>query len=199
MQSLGQQQTSPLNIHLDSTDVQPARFTLEQFMQMTELGFFENKRVELIRGEIIVMPITKPPHAAFIRRLTRMCLATLGTRASVSPQCPVIQNRVLDDYLEPDVALLTYDENEYSERDVTPADTLLAIEVSDSTLRYDRLTKTVLYAEYGIPEVWIINVKRNELEVYREPKAEGYGAKQSYERGVAVAPLAFPNDLLEWW
>jgi Uma2 family endonuclease len=66
-------------------------------------------------------------------------------------------------------------------------------------LRYDRLTKTLLYAEYGIPEVWIINVKRNELEVYREPNPEGYGAKQSYERGVAVAPLAFPNDLLEWW
>jgi Uma2 family endonuclease len=199
MQISDYSQNPQIHTHPEATDIQPARFTLEQFMQMTELGFFENKRVELIRGEIIVMPITKPPHAAFIRRLTRMCLATLGTRASVSPQCPVIQNRVLDDYLEPDVALLTYDENEYSERDVTPADTLLAIEVSDSTLRYDRLTKTVLYAEYGIPEVWIINVKRNELEVYREPNPEGYGSKQSFERGVAVAPLAFPDDLLEWW
>jgi Uma2 family endonuclease len=183
------------------SDVMPPRFTLEQFMQMTELGFFENQRVELIRGEIIVMPITKPPHAAFIRKLTRTCITRFGIRASVSPQCPVIQNRVLDDYLEPDVALLVYDENEYTDRDVTPKDTLLAIEVSDSALRYDRQTKTLLYAEYGIPEVWIINVKRNELEVYRERKSdgEGYGLKQSFDYGVAVAPLAFSDVLIEWW
>ena len=184
---------------LQTDDVMRPHFTLDQFIQMTELGFFEHQRVELVRGEIVVMPITNPPHAAFIRRLTRRYFAHFGTRVSVSPQCPVVQNREHDDYLEPDVALLVYDKSEYENRDVTPADTLLAIEVSDSTLRYDRQTKTLLYAEYGIPEVWIINVKRNELEVYRNPKPEGYGSKQSFDAGVSVAPLAFPDDLLEWW
>ena len=87
-----------------------------------------------------------------------MLFRSLGTRASVSPQCPVIKDRVNVDYLETDVALLKYDDTEYATRDVTPEDTLLAIEVSDSTLRYDRFTKTVLYAEYGVIEVWIINV-----------------------------------------
>jgi Uma2 family endonuclease len=180
-------------------EVQRPHFTLDQFLQMTELGFFEDQRVELIRGEIIVMPITRPPHAAFIRRLTRRLLETFGTRASISPQCPVIQNRQNDDYLEPDVALLKYDESEYADRDVTPQDTLLAIEVSDSTLRYDRVTKTILYAEYNVPEVWIINVKRNELEVYRQPSAEGYRSKSSFNVGERVAPEAFPEDALEWW
>ena len=191
--------TQVLSLQNLENEVQHPHFTLDQFMQMSELGFFADQHVELVRGEIIVMPITNPPHAAFIRRLTRRCLAQLGTRASVSPQCPVIKNRVNDDYLEPDVALLKYDESEYATRDVTPEDTLLAIEVSDTTLRYDRFTKTVLYAEYGVLEVWIINVKRNELEIYRDPSDDGYRFKQAFNLGEKVAPLAFPDDLLEWW
>ena len=75
----------------------------------------------------------------------------------------------------------------------------LAIEISDSTLRYDRQTKTVLYAEYQVPEVWIINVKRNELEVYRKPGIDGYGSKESYSADQAVACLEFPNDPIHWW
>ncbi len=181
------------------TEVQRPHFTLDQFMQMADLGFFQDQHVELIRGEIVVIPIINPPHASFIRRLTRRCIEDFGKRVSVSPQCPVIKNRVNDDYLEPDVALLKYQENEYADRDVSPADVYLAIEVSDSTLRYDRFTKTLLYAEYGVTEVWIINVKRNELEVYRDPSEEGYRHKQSFDRGVPVSPQAFPNDLLEWW
>jgi Uma2 family endonuclease len=180
-------------------EVHLAHFTLDQFIQMNDLGFFGNQHVELIRGEIVVMPITNPPHAAFIRKLTRRCIETFGTRVSVSPQCPVIQNRENNDYLEPDVALLVHDENEYADRDVTPKDVHLSIEVSDSTLRYDRLTKTVLYAEYGIPEVWVINVKRNELEVYREPSEDGYRSKASFTSGQAVAPAAFPETFIDWW
>jgi Uma2 family endonuclease len=181
------------------TEVQRPHFTLDQFMQMAELGFFQDQHVELIRGEIVVMPITNPPHAAFIRRLTRRCIEGFGTQVSVSPQCPVIKNRDKDDYLEPDVALLKYQENEYADRDVTPSDVYLAIEVSDSTLRYDRFTKTLLYAEYGVPEVWIINVKRNELEVYRDPGEDGYRSKESFVVGHRVAPQAFPEIELEWW
>ena len=181
------------------TEVRHPHFTLDQFMQMAELGFFENQHVELIRGEIVVMPITNPPHAAFIRKLNRRCIEQFGTRVSVSPQCPVIKNRINNDYLEPDLALLHYDENEYADRDVSPNDVYLAIEVSDSTLRYDRQTKTVLYAEYHVTEVWIINVKRNELEVYRKPGIDGYGSKESYSAGQAVACLEFPNDPIHWW
>lgn len=181
------------------TEVRHPHFTLEQFMQMAELGFFENQHVELIRGEIFVMPPAGPKHAAFIRLLTRRCIERFQQRASVSPQCPVVINRENNDYLEPDVALLHFEANEYADRDVTPQDVHLAIEVSDSTLRYDRLTKTVLYAEYGIPEVWIINVKRNELEVYRKPSIDGYGSKETFSVNQEVAPLEFPDTPIRWW
>ena len=190
--------TQLLTQNLES-EVRHPHFTLDQFMQMAELGFFENQHVELIRGEIVVMPPAGPKHAAFIRLLNRRLLKQLENRASVSPQCPVVINRQNNDYLEPDLALLRYDENEYADRDVSPNDVYLAIEVSDSTLRYDRQTKTVLYAEYQVPEVWIINVKRNELEVYRKPGIDGYGSKESYSAGQAVACLEFPNDPIHWW
>ena len=180
-------------------EVQRPHFTLDQFMQMTELGFFHDQRVELVRGEIIVMPITNPPHAAFIRRLTRHCLELFGVSVSVSPQCPVIKDRTNDDYLEPDVALLHFDADEYASRDVTPSDVYLAIEVSDSTLRYDRLTKTLLYAEYGVPEVWVINVKKNLLEVYRNPQNGKYQTILEFSVGQKVAPLEFPDIQVRWW
>ncbi len=197
---IGEAMTKPLENPTQSVDdVHPARFTLDQFLQMAELGFFENRHVELIRGEIFVMPPAGPKHAALIRLLTKRLVRQLENRASVSPQCPVVVNRDHNDYLEPDMALLHHDENEYADRDVTPKDVHLAIEISDSTIRYDRLTKTVLYAEYGIPEVWIINVKRNELEVYREPSADGYRSKASFDAGQAVAPAAFPETLIDWW
>ena len=191
--------TQILSPQLNDSEVLRPHFTLDQFMQMADLGFFNDQHVELIRGEIVIMPITNPPHAAFIRRLTRRCIEGFGTQVSVSPQCPVIKNRIKDDYLEPDVALLIYREDEYQSRDVTPSDVHLAIEVSDSTLRYDRFTKTLIYAEYGVPEVWVINVKRNELEVYLHPSEEGYRSKESFSTGQRVAPRAFPNQLLEWW
>jgi Uma2 family endonuclease len=82
----------------------------------------------------------------------------------------------LDDFSEPqpDLALLTPCADFYEQRHPGPADTLLVVEVSDTTLRYDRQIKSVLYARHGIPELWIFDTQRKELHVFRDPSDSGY-------------------------
>ncbi len=72
-------------------------------------------------------------------------------------------------------------------------DIYLIIEVSDSTLDYDRYTKIPLYAEANIKEVWIINLKEECLEVYRHPLQGSYQATQKYYRGESIFMESFPD------
>jgi Uma2 family endonuclease len=84
-----------------------------------------------------------------------------------------------------------------------PEDVLLLIEISKSTYQTDRDDKLPMYAEHAIAEVWILNLLNRTLEVYLNPRQVSsgwvYDAPLVFKSGVAVAPLAFPNDLFEWW
>lgn len=70
---------------------------------------------------------------------------------------------------------------------------LLLVEVSDSTIDFDRDVKVPNYARSGIQEVWLWDLEVNCLEVYRAPTANGYNSMQKFERGEIVSPLAFPD------
>ena len=74
-----------------------------------------------------------------------------------------------------------------------PSDVLLLIEVSDTTLRYDRDTKLSLYAKAGIPEVWIFDLEGARLLLHRNPSADGYERVSTFHAGSSVAPAAFPE------
>lgn len=96
---------------------------------------------------------------------------------------------------QPDVMVLAGVPDDY--QDVPrPADVLLLVEVSNSTLRYDRNTKSGLYAENGIAEYWIINLRSRKLEVFRQPEADAYIELRWYDETEAVAPLSAPNALV---
>jgi Uma2 family endonuclease len=85
----------------------------------------------------------------------------------------------------------------YKEREAYGEDTLLLIEVSDSSLRYDRSIKLALYAEAGIPEYWIVNCVDESIEIHRSPEAERYRELTLVEgAGAAVTPRAFPDVVL---
>jgi Uma2 family endonuclease len=70
----------------------------------------------------------------------------------------------------------------------TPADVLLLVEVSDSTLRYDRDVKVALYARHGIPEVWIVDLQNLQVYFHRSPEDGRYLDQTTGEPG--VTPLA---------
>jgi Uma2 family endonuclease len=175
------------------------KFTLEQFEKMSNEGQFGDARVELLNGEIRVKGLQTPNHAQAIRKLTRNFILNLEERACVSPQLPMLLLFPPADFVLPDVALLKVPDDEYKYRNVESRDALLVIEVSDTTLIRDQGVKLEAYARNTIPEVWILNLNKNLLEVYREPFDTEYASKRTYKVGMKVAPLEFPDVLLEWW
>jgi Uma2 family endonuclease len=156
------------------TTVTPKRFTIEEYHRLGELGFFHpNDRVELIRGEIILMPGKKTPHSVCNRRLYRQLYPLIGSRATLSSQEPIILPS--DSEPQPDMAILRNRSDEYLSSHPLPDDVLLLMEISDSTLSYDRTTKLSLYAEDGIAYYWIFNLVGTQLESYSEPYRDSCG------------------------
>ena len=168
------------------------RFTVADFLRLAEVGFLaDDERVELIRGEIIEMSPISEGHASTVMRLVSLLSRMFGQRALLSVQNPV----QLDDATlpQPDVVLLRPRDDFYGQRHPGPEDTLLLIEVSDTTLTYDRRVKTALYSAAGVMEYWIINLQKRQIEVYREPQSEGYRTMTRYAPGEMLSPLAFPD------
>jgi len=170
-------------------------FTRAEYRQMAEVGILKDTdRVELIRGEIIEM--TKPGrrHIAFVNNLTALLVIRLAGRAIVSVQNPV----ALTDFSEPqpDLAICRLRDVPYKEREPWGDDTLLLIEVSDTSLRYDRTTKLRLYAETGIPEYWVVDCTDESVEIHRAPHAHGYREVTRVTGAGTVALQAFPDVVL---
>jgi len=169
------------------------RFTIEEYARMVETGILtQDDRVELIEGEIVEMSPIGNRHAAFLENLTHLVVHAVGDRARVRVQGPVrMPPRSVP---QPDLALLR--PRSYVREAATMADVLLVIEVSDTTLNYDRTVKLRLYARAGIPEYWIVDANTEALEIYRSPSGERYADLLRPARDERVAPLAFPEAAL---
>lgn len=168
------------------------RFTVAEYYKMAEVGVLcSNERVELLEGEILAMSPQGPLHAAGSSRAADIFRALLGGRVIVREQYPIH----LDDESEPepDVVLALPDENYYSDDHPTPAEILLALEVSDTTLEIDRVRKQRLYAKAGIRQYCVLNLQAHELEDYRQPSANGYRSKQTYTEAESFTLAAFPD------
>ncbi|MBW4515515.1 MAG: Uma2 family endonuclease [Timaviella obliquedivisa GSE-PSE-MK23-08B] len=164
------------------------RFTLEEYHQLTELGFFnENNRVELIRGEIIQMIAKGTPHSVCGTRLNREITKLIGDRATARTQEPL---QLLPNSLpEPDYAIVQNREDDYLASHPAPEDVVLVIEISDSSLSYDQEIKLKLYAESGIQNYWIFNLRETILETYSDPYQNTQGGF-----GYRVKRILLPLD-----
>ncbi|HEY1329171.1 MAG TPA: Uma2 family endonuclease [Casimicrobiaceae bacterium] len=168
------------------------RLTVAQYHRMGEAGIFApDARLELIEGEVIEMPPIGPPHAVLVTRLTRFLVTAVGDAAVVWVQLPV----VLDNFSEPqpDVALLDKSVDTLPGRLPTVDDALLVIEVSDTTLSYDRGRKLSLYARHGVREVWIVDIRSRVVEVYRDPVNDAYRLDRRAGASETLSPVALPG------
>jgi len=172
------------------------RFTREEYHRMGEVGILKpHDRVELIRGEIVEMSPIGRRHTAFVDNLNEFLVTRLAGRAIVSVQNPVALSD--DTEPQPDLKVLRRRVPPYKEREAFGEDTLLLIEVAETSLRYDRSTKLRLYAEAGISEYWIVDCAAESVELYRTPEAEGYrDALRVADAGATVSPQAFPDATL---
>lgn len=152
---------------------QRRQFTVEEYHRMAEAGVFgEHDRVELIRGEILMMTPAGPRHSYFVRRVNRVLVRAVGDRAEISVQDPVQVEARSEP--EPDIAVLRPRGREYLTEHPQRGDVLLAVEVADSSLHHDREVKIPLYSEAGIPEAWLLDVENLVVERYTDPRPDGY-------------------------
>lgn len=160
---------------------------------MGEFGILgPDERVELLDGELILMPPMGLAHASAVSRLNRLLLSRLGERADVRPQLPSRLSRISEPL--PDFSLVALRADFYAtDSHPAPADTYAVIECSDSSLGYDRGKKLVAYARAAIPEYWIVNLSDAAIEVYRNPNDLGYATGFVARPGERVAFGAFPD------
>jgi len=148
---------------------------------MGEVGLLDpDVRVELIEGELVEMAPIGDAHAAISNRLTRLLVVTVGEHGIVAVGNPVRLNQNSEP--QPDFTLLR-PRADYEARGPRPADVMLAVEVSDTTLRRDRRVKLALYARAQIPEFWIVNLETREVEIYRSPTGDTYASVERKGRG----------------
>jgi Uma2 family endonuclease len=169
-------------------------FTVAEYHKMAEAGILsEDDRVELLEGEIVAMSPIGSRHAGLVNRLNRLFSQRAGDQVVVSVQNPVR----LGGYSEPqpDLALLRPRADFYTSSHPGPEDVLLAVEVAETSAAVDREVKVPLYARFGVPEVWLVDLAGDQVEVFREPSAEGYREVRVLRRGESLAP-AFLPDLL---
>jgi Uma2 family endonuclease len=149
--------------------VRRRRWTRREYYRLLDRGFFLEQRTELIGGEILVMPAQKNFHALALS-LTQDAL-----RAAFGPGYWVRGQASLDlspfSVPDPDLAVVAGNPRDHNTKD-NPTTALLIVEVSDTTLRYDRGRKASLYASAGIADYWIVNLVDRQLEIYRQPVAD---------------------------
>jgi Uma2 family endonuclease len=167
-------------------------FTVDEYHHMAEAGILkEDERVELIDGEVVFMSPIGTRHAACVKRLNTLLVQQTGQRAVVGVQDPVR----LSEYLEPqpDISVLKYRDDYYAQQMPGPEDILLLIEVADTTLAYDRDVKVPLYARDGVSEVWVVDLNRDEVLVYRNPEKGAYTEARTLKRGATLPLPAAPG------
>ncbi len=181
---------------MDGLDVGPTRHKLDvsEYCRMGAAGVFaDNKRIELIDGDLIDMAPIGDNHAAIVDGFCEVLVIACAGRATVRVRGPLGLDRFNDP--QPDLAILRRQADFYAGRRPTATDVLLLVEVADGSLRFDRTVKLPLYARFGIAEVWIVDVSRRVVDVHRNPSGTGYDDVVSYP-GTGELALAAAPDIM---
>jgi Uma2 family endonuclease len=166
-------------------EVKRHRFTAREYRAMGEAGVLgKDDRVELVDREIIDMAPIGSRHLSCVVALTHLLVERAQGRFFVSVQNPVrLSER---DEPQPDLTLLRRRPDPAAPGPPDPEDVLAVVEVSDTTLSYDRNVKLPLYARAGISEAWVIDLKANNVEVHSEPAPDRYRESRSCGSGDLV-------------
>lgn len=187
---------------LDELEAEPSRWRVDiaTYNRLINEGFFEGRRVELIEGEIVEMSPIELPHWKTTIKVDELLKKIFGMgRGYIVSVQSAIQ---FGDFAapEPDVAVIKADLNSLT---AVPSSAVLVVEVSDTTLSYDRNRKAALYASRGIEDYWIVNLRAPQLEVMRQPRptggakfSHGYALRQILDATQSVSPLELPDVVI---
>jgi Uma2 family endonuclease len=182
-------------VETKAQEITRRRFTVHDYHRMAEAGILhEDDRVELIEGEIVEMTPIGGRHARCVAELTWLLSRRLNDELRLGVQSPVRMGEYGEP--QPDVAVLRMSERYRAGELPEPEDVLLLIEVSDTTLSYDRDVKLPLYAGAGIPEVFVVDLAGEAIERHNEPSGTGYRRMERARRGETLRSEALPALVL---
>lgn len=171
------------------------RFKVDEYYKLIDLGMLHDyEKAEIIEGELIRKIPIGDRHTTVVNKLSKLLIKNVSDEVLVSIQNPLR----LSDYNEPEPDFVLADLTKYDgNRHPQPKEVLLVIEVSDSTLKYDRDTKLLLYAEAEIPEVWIVNLPKNIIEVHQNPSNGLYQITKLFKFGETIESETIPDLEIE--
>src|SRR5438094_3573702 len=143
------------------------RYTRERYFRLVAEGvLLPDDRVELLEGVVVAMAPQGPRHEVAGDLVAEALRRAVGQRAAVRVQRSFVAGRY--SVPEPDVAVVPGRVHDYAKSHPTTA--LLIVEVAEWSLAQDRITKAAIYAGAGIPEYWIVNLRDDQVEVFRMPE-----------------------------
>lgn len=171
--------------------LRPHKITTDEYYRMGEVGILrDDMRVELIGGQIFDMAPSGPRHQMVIDELTRILVTRVDANTTVRVQGPIRLD--MHNAPEPDLAVVTRRWRDYPADHPGPADVHLLIEVSESSLPADSKVKAELYARFGIPEYWIVDLTTDQVIVHRSPQGGAYGLIRTPGRDETLQIAARP-------
>jgi Uma2 family endonuclease len=172
------------------TILQGRGFTNEQYHELVATGILDDRRVELLDGDIVEMPPAGMPHTVYCGRTVKYLRNLLGDRAEIRETHPVTLPNNSEP--EPDVVIVRVPDTQYLVHHPYPADIFWLIEYSDTTLAKDLNTKQRIYARAGILEYWVVNLQASELIVFKGVGNDGYQTETTLNDG-SISPSSFPD------
>lgn len=177
------------------TTTKPRLWSVEEYHRMADSGILgPEERVELIEGQIIPMAAKNPPHSAITKQTADYLREILAGVADIRIQEPVHLSSRSEP--EPDIAIVRIDPRNYIDHHPLPVEVFLLIEVADRTLKFDCKTKAALYAKAGIADYWVIDVKEQQVFVFREPGTKTYQQETVWRKNAVLRLSAFPDILV---
>ncbi|MEM9538839.1 MAG: Uma2 family endonuclease [Cyanobacteria bacterium P01_E01_bin.42] len=169
------------------------KWTIDRYHRAIAAGLFEDQSLELLRGELIVMPPERESHAYHNSESGDYLRNLLGIRAKVREAHPI----TLPDDSEPipDLAIVRPLGTVYRDRHPQPQDIFWLVEIANTTLTKDLTEKKAIYAEAGILEYWVLNLRDRELIIFKDLENGSYTTRQTLLAGM-ISPLAFPDLLV---
>ncbi|MEM7555077.1 MAG: Uma2 family endonuclease [Cyanobacteria bacterium P01_A01_bin.84] len=166
------------------------KWTIERYHRAISAGIFDDQPIELLRGELITMPPERESHAYYNTETADYLRELLGSRVKIRDAKPI----TLPNNSEPapDVAIVKPLGEIYLQHHPYPEDIFWIIEFSFATLSKDLGDKKDIYEEAGITEYWVVNLKKHQLQVFRDLNNGEYGTEFTLTKG-NISPLAFPD------
>ena len=168
-----------------------ARWKIDDYHTIINSGLLVGRKVELLNGLIVEMPPESPLHADLNRTIADKFRLALGTQVIVSEGKPI----TISDYSEPEPDISLLKPHSYRKSHPQPKDVYLIIEFANTSLEKDSQEKRIAYAEAGIKDYWIANLREQILLIYRHPLNGDYQTTQKLKSG-QISPFAFPSVIL---